>query len=127
MPKIITECKMNGLLTLQNLRQKDGHWQIDIDRHTDAVETVNLGAQINWTSLKKAAPEIKITPKIKKHIQSHKGLTFIELEAVVGEPNLNGNCVIGFPDNHDPDGNLIIVAATGNTVQEEYLKIEKSL
>jgi hypothetical protein len=127
MPKIITECKMNGLLTLQNLRQKEGRWFIDIDRHSDAVETVDLGAQINWTSLKKAAPEIKITPKVKKYIQNHTGLTFIELATAVGEINPNGNCVIGFPDNHDPDGNLIVVAATGNTVQEEYLKIEKSL
>jgi hypothetical protein len=118
---------MNGLLTLQNLRQKDGRWLIDIDRHTDAIVTVDLGAQINWTSLKKAAPEIKLTQKIKKHIQSHQGLTFIELEAAIGEINPNGNCVIGFPDNHDPDGNLIVVAATGNTVQDEYLKIEKSL
>jgi hypothetical protein len=127
MPKIITECKMNGLLSLQNLRQKDGHWQIDIDRHTDTIETVNLGAQINWTSLKKALPEIKLTAKVKKYIQSHQGLTFIELEAAVSDFNPKGGCVIGFPDNHDPDGNLIIVAATGNTVQEEYLKIEKNL
>ena len=126
MPKIITQCQMNGLLTLQNLRQKEGRWLIDIDRHTDAVKTVDLGAQMNWTSLKKAAPEIKLTSKIKKQIQSHQGLTFIELETAVGEFS-PGGCVIGFPDNHDPDGNLIVVASTGNTVQEEYLKIEKSL
>jgi hypothetical protein len=118
---------MNGLLTLQNLRQKEGRWLIDIDRHTDTVETVDLGAQIKWTNLKKAAPEIKLTPKIKKQIQSHQGLTFIELETKVDEFNFNGGCVLGFPDNHDPEGNLIVVAATGNTVQEEYLKIEKSL
>jgi hypothetical protein len=127
MPKIITECKMNGLLTLQNLRQKDGHWQIDIDRHSGTVQTVNLGAQINWTCLKKAAPEIKLAPKIKKYVQNHQGLTFIELETIVSEFASSSQCVINFPDNHDPDGNLIIVAATGNTVQEEYLKIEKSL
>jgi hypothetical protein len=127
MPKIITECKMNGLFTLQNLLHKDGHWQIDIDRHSGTVQTVNLGAQINWTCLKKAAPEIKLAPKIKKYIQNHQGLTFIELETIVGEFIPSGKCVINFPDNKDPDGNLIIVAATGNTVQEEYLKIEKSL
>lgn len=127
MPKIITECRMNGLLTLQNLRQKDGRWLIDIDRHSDEVETVDLGAQINWTSLKKAAPEIKLTPKIKKYIQNHQGITFIELQTAIGDYSPNGNCVIGFPDDFDPEGNLIVVAATGKTVQEEYLKIEKSL
>jgi hypothetical protein len=126
MPKIITQCQMNGLLTLQNLRQKEGRWLIDIDRHQDTVETVDLGAQINWTILKKAASEIKLTPKIKKYILNHQGLTFIELETAVGEFS-PGGCVIGFPDSHDPDGNLIVVAATGKTAQEEYLKIEKSL
>jgi hypothetical protein len=127
MPKIITQCKMNGLLTLQNLRQNQGHWQIDLDRHTGTPKTVNLGPQINWTRLTKAAPEIHLTPKIKKYIQNHKGLTFIELTPTISEFNPSGGCVINFPDNHDPDGNLIIIAATGNTVQEEYLKIEKSL
>jgi hypothetical protein len=127
MPKIITQCQMNGLLTLQNLRQKEGRWLIDIDRHSGEVETVDLGARINWTSLKKAAPEIKLTPKIKKCIQNHQGLTFIALETAVGDYSPYGNCMIGFPDDFDPDGNLIVVAATGKTVQEEYLKIEKSL